>query len=130
MKHLSLLTVVLVTVATLVHATTLDQPSGQAMRAAAFLDEYAKNEIAADAKFRDKVIALGGAVDRIGVDQEVGVPYVILSSGMWEVKCIFPRSAAGKIATLKPKSLVSITGTVAGKRSETSQVILLQDCRI
>jgi hypothetical protein len=113
-------------------AGSLDQgPGNLAMRADALAKAYQDNEFQADAKYSGKRMSLGGSVVRVGKDNDLGIPYVILrGSGSLNVKCVFAASEMGRLFQLRPGSLVGITGTMTGKRSERSGYLILQDCRI
>jgi PKD repeat protein len=61
------------------------------------LDEYDANEVAAELKYKNKLIAVSGYVDSINVNTITGEPYVNLigSPGEWTlswVRCTFPIS--------------------------------------
>lgn len=110
----------------------LDQgPTNLSMRADALAKAFHENEFQADAKYTGKRLTLGGEVLRVGRDRELGIPYVVLRGvGGLSVKCVFPTSETGRLLQLRPKSLVGINGTLAGKLSENTGYIILQDCRM
>ena len=118
--------------AALLHAGPMDAPHGQSIRGDALYEAYRDNPIAADARYGGKRLSVGGKVGRLGVDNDVGIPYVILvgSEVTMGIKCVFPRDAMAKLSTLKPGSLVAISGVVHGKRNEFSDQIILHDCRM
>jgi len=80
------------------------------------LDEYDANEVAAELKYKNKLIAVSGYVDSINVNGITGEPYVNLigSPGEWTlswVRCTFPISAQTSLATLSEGDYVTIIGT-------------------
>ena len=80
------------------------------------LDEYDANEVAAELKYKNKLIAVSGYVDSINVNNITGEPYVNLigSPGEWTlfwVRCTFPISAQTSLATLSEGDYVTIIGT-------------------
>ncbi len=115
-----------------VQGGSMDGAHGQSIRADALSEQYEKNPIAADARYRGKRLSVGGKVSKLGVDEDVGIPYVILAGADLTsgIKCVFPREAMAKLAVHKPGSLVAISGVVDGKRREFSSQIILQDCRM
>jgi hypothetical protein len=131
MKFISSAAVLMLCTA-LLQAGSMDGAHGQSIRADALYEQYEANPIAADAKYRGKRLSVGGKVGRLGVDSDVGIPYVILvgSNLSTGIKCVFPRDAMAKLSTLKPGSMVAISGVVEGKRHEFSDQITLQDCRM
>lgn len=121
-----------ITASELVNAGSMDSSYGLAVRAVTLYEEYRKNPIAAEARYGGKRVSIGGTVGRIGIDEDVGIPYVILVAHRLDdgIKCVFPRDAIAKLATLKPGTLIAISGIVQGRRREFSDQIILQDCRI
>ena len=115
-----------------VAGSSLDQGATSiAMRADALAKAFQENEFHADAKYTGKRMSLGGTVVRVGKDNELGIPYVILKgSGSLNVKCVFPTSETARLFQVRPGSLVGINGTVQGKLSEHGRYIILQDCRM
>ena len=80
------------------------------------LDEYDANEVAAQSKYGNKLIAVSGYVDSVNINDFTGEPYVLLvgSPGDWAlcaVRCTFPISAQATLATLSKGDYVTIIGT-------------------
>ncbi len=85
--------------------------------------EYEANELAADAKYKNKVIAVSGQVDSI--QEMFGQKFVILrGKGLSSVQCFFKDEHASKLSKLKKGQQVAIQGTNEGK----SINVTLQDC--
>jgi hypothetical protein len=70
--------------------------------------EYASNEVAADAKYKGKTIVVQGTVDRVMKDV-LGSPIVLLSTQDWHgVAGEFRKSDEGKLAHLREGSFVTL----------------------
>ena len=96
------------------------------------MDDYETNEVAAQLKYGDKLIAVSGYVDSVNINDFTGEPYVKLvgSPGDWAlcaVRCTFPISAQASLATLSEGDFVTITGTC--ERYFLCDVIV-DDCRL
>jgi len=91
-------------------------PIAHRVTANELMDEYEANEVAAQLKYGDKLIAVSGYVDSIKINDFTGEPYVLLvgSPGDWAlcaVRCTFPISAQASLSTLSEGDFVTITGT-------------------
>ncbi len=100
---------------TYTRSITVTQPAHQ-ISANQLMDEYVANEVAAQLKYGDKLIAVSGYVDSVNINDFTGEPYVKLvgSPGDWAlcaVRCTFPISAQASLATLSEGDFVTITGT-------------------
>ncbi len=114
-------------------AGSLDQPHSLSTRADVIAEAYEANVIAADARYRGRQLSLGGKIKEINVNEDVGVPYVILDGGnsKLDIKCVFSAGAgAQRIATQKVGLIVVISGTLAGKQKEYGSYVMMQDCRM
>jgi formylglycine-generating enzyme required for sulfatase activity len=84
---------------------------------AELVDGYSKNEIAADEKYKGKVIEVSGVIGSIGKDITNSM-FVILGTGgnfsFRYVQCFFADSEEGKLARLSKGQLVTIKGECAG----------------
>ena len=79
---------------------------------------YKANEVAADEKFKDKVLLVSGTIDNIGKDI-TDTPYVVLKAGgdfsFGGVQCMFDDKAKGQLANLQKGQKVQIKGKCNGK---------------
>jgi len=91
--------------------------------------DYTANEVAADAKYKGKVVEVSGIVGTIGKDI-VNSPYVTLKAGgeysITNVQCMFTKNDEAVLATVVKGKTLSLIGKVSGKLGN----ILLQDCRM
>ena len=85
--------------------------------AGALLKEYKDNEVAADQKYKGKVIQISGVVGEVrkGFSDQI---YVTVGTGaafeLPMAQCFFDESASAKAATLKKGDQVTIKGRVDG----------------
>ncbi len=77
---------------------------------------YKANEVAADNKYKGKVIAVSGIVDSIGKGF-TGGPYISLktSSPILGVRCYFAKSHLGELAKIKKNTEVTLKCVGGGK---------------
>ena len=87
--------------------------------------QYNGNEVAADAQFKGRLLAVKGQIDNIGKDI-LGKMYVALKTGfgIGRVQCFFGKEYANELARLRPGQNVTIEGRCTGKMMN----VLLQDC--
>ncbi len=94
------------------------QLKGFKLTAASLLAAYDANEVAADEKFKGKLIEVTGKVDTIAKDI-MGDPYVTLGSGkdfeFAHVQAMFPADALKQLAGLRKGQEVTVRCTCAGK---------------
>jgi hypothetical protein len=95
--------------------------------------EYDTNEVAADEKYKNKVIIVSGVIDSIGKDI-MDEPYVTLRTknyggNVWaaDVQCMFPEEYGEKLTSLRKGGNIKIKGEVSGV-SITS--VLIRKCSI
>ena len=75
-------------------------------------DEYKDNEVAADAKYKGKVVEVSGEIDHIS--SSFGKSSVTLG-GMLGATCYFSKSEEGVLASLSKGQVITVRGTVDGK---------------
>jgi hypothetical protein len=78
---------------------------------------YTENEVAADGKYKGKVVEVSGEIENIGKDL-LDTPYVSLKGpeGMIEsVQVYFDEGAQGALAALKKDTPLKVKGVVDGK---------------
>jgi len=114
---------------TCTRSITVTEPAYE-ITATELMDEYETNEVAAQLKYGDRLIAVSGYVDSVNINDFTGEPYVNLvgAPGEWAlccVRCTFPISAQASLATLSEGDFVTITGTC--KRYFLCDVIV-DDC--
>ena len=86
---------------------------------------YAKNEIEADDKYKDKYLEVGGYVDDIGKNL-VGSPYITLLTNdfVGRVQCMIADQDVSKAAKIKKGQPISLVGKCNGK--ELINVVLYE----
>lgn len=93
------------------------------------INDYEKNEVAADQKYKDKMVEITGIVETIGKDI-LDTPYVSLKAGseysITSVQCMFQKTEEGELAKLSKNQSVVLTGRLSGKTLN----ILVNDCKI
>ena len=89
---------------------------------------YSVDEVAADAKFTDKILTVTGVVDRITVNDVHSIYYIILASAekkeQWNVRCTFDRKYGGQLNRLTAGQTVTAQGKYDGHKAN----ILMKDC--
>ena len=88
---------------------------------------YSENEIAADLKYKGKIMVVSGKVTARAKDIMDNI-YVALFSArpLFSVQCFFNDSQARRIAAVQIGSQVRIQGRVDGKMGN----VMLKDCRL
>jgi len=101
-------------------------------------DAYNKNEIAADEKFKDRQLNVGGILEKVGRDNQ-GVPYLTFhttetttmgSSTVTmntSIKCLFDPKDEHALGQLQTGRTCTIYGTVVGKKNRE---IVMKDCSL
>ena len=90
--------------------------------------EYEANDIAADQKYKGKVLQVSGSVGDISRDILDNI-YVTLKTGeykIFSIQCFFADSFEDEVAELSPNRLLTIRGRCDGKFGN----VLLKDCII
>ena len=89
---------------------------------------YRVDEVAADAKFTDKILKVTGVVDRITVNDVHDVYYIILASAekkeQWNVRCTFDKKHGPQLNRLTTGQTVTAQGKYNGYKAN----ILIKDC--
>ena len=97
--------------------------------AAELVNDYKANEVAADARYKGKVVEVSGAIDRIGKDL-IDTMYVSLSSGRQfefrSVQCYFADSEEGKLSQLSNGQWITLKGRCDGLMGN----VLVKECKI
>jgi hypothetical protein len=91
-------------------------------------NDYKSNEIAADEKYKNKIVAVVGMVDKIGKDI-LDKPYITLWVDRYSitgVQCFIQQSQMGLASSLNKGDYVALTGHCKGKFIN----ILFEDCVI
>ncbi|GAI55380.1 unnamed protein product, partial [marine sediment metagenome] len=89
---------------------------------------YSADEVAADAKFTNKILTVTGVVDRITVNDVHDIYYIILASAekkeQWNVRCKFDRKHGPQLNRLTAGQTVTAQGKYDGYKVN----ILMKDC--
>jgi len=96
------------------------------------LDDYDANEVAADMKYKGKLIAVTGSIYSINVNDFTGEPYVnLVRPGDWflpfKVRCKFSLNDLGALAQLHEDDMITIVGVCTG---DIFLGVQLKDCYI
>lgn len=91
--------------------------------------DYKENGVAADAKYKDKLVEISGTVETIDKDI-LDTPYIALESYQYaivdKVQCMFSRSNESELATVAKGQKITLRGKVEGKLGN----ILVRGCEI
>ena len=77
--------------------------------------EYENNEIAADNKYKGKIVLISGKIQNISKDDIWNTPIIIIGSELFGVRCHLERSENPAVARLSKGQRVSVKGEVKGK---------------
>ncbi len=90
---------------------------------------YKANEVAADAKYKNKQVEITGTVESIGKDV-LDTPYIALESYQYaiidKVQCMFSKSDEPQLATVSKGQKIILSGEVSGKFGN----IIVKGCAI
>jgi Lipoprotein NlpI, contains TPR repeats len=91
------------------------------------MDAYLNNEIAADARYKEKLLAVTGNVANVGKDISDTV-YVVLETGVmvFKIQCFFKKGDDTAFAQIDSGVQVTIIGRCDGKLKEGN--VFLRDC--
>lgn len=101
----------------------LAKSEGIQIDASSLYDEYKDNEVAADAKYKGKIIEVTGEIDH--VSSSYGESSITLG-GVIGVTCYFSKSEEGVLANLSKGQNVTVRGMVKGKMMGVN----LKDCKV
>ena len=88
--------------------------------------EYEENEVAADAKYKGRVIIVSGIIQDIGKDF-TDTAYVILAvEGLFGVHCMYAKGEEFSVAQLSKGQQITIKGVVSGKMIGN---VVIQECK-
>lgn len=76
---------------------------------------YESNEVAADAKYKERFVLINGEVSDIGTSFGKGVVSLETKWGSLPVLCLFNRDNKSQLVSLKKGQLVQLKGKVVGK---------------
>lgn len=103
------------------------EPAAISISANQLSSAYNANELAADDKYKDKVLAVSGTVDSIGKDI-TDTPYVTLQANgdLLGIQCMFDNQYKEQLSKLHKGQQIQIHGTCKGKTLN----VLLADCTL
>jgi len=91
--------------------------------------DYKDNEVAADAKYKGKLVEISGIVDTIGKDI-TDTPYIALKSYEYaiidKIQCMFSKSDVEELSQVKKDQQITLQGEVSGKLGN----IIVRGCEI
>ena len=91
------------------------EPSAYSLTAEQLHGEYEANQIAADSKYKEKVVTVSGSVYSIGKDISDTAYIVIGGMGLNGVQCIFSKGQESQIGQLSKGQEVAAKGKVNGQ---------------
>lgn len=91
--------------------------------------EYEKNQVAADEKYKDKVIAVSGVIDRIENRSGIGLTIYLASGNLHDnhIHCFFTDSEKESLANLSKGDSICVKGMCDGL---TLGAVFLRGCVI
>ncbi|KND50537.1 MAG: Phage protein [Parcubacteria bacterium C7867-007] len=92
--------------------------------------EYKENEVAADAKYKGKLVEISGSVDTIGKDV-LDTPFIAFSTeNQYEIinriQCMFGKNDVEVLSSVSKGQKITLRGTVSGALGN----IIVKDCEI
>ena len=108
-------------------AQVQSQAASYTLSANQLYSEYDANEVAADAKYKDRVVVVSGYIQDIGKEL-AGRAYVVIGGqGFLDgVQCVFTEGEDSTVARLYKGQYISIKGEVSGKGGN----VILYKCRL
>ena len=96
--------------------------------AVALLEDFNKDEPAANKKYLDKVIVVSGKLSEVKIDSSTGQATAILDTGdpMAAITCSFYDEEAGSLKNLKAGEEIVVKGKCTGKLMD----VILDKCSI
>ncbi len=89
--------------------------------------EYKANEVAADAKYKGRIVVVSGTIQNIGKDIMDSAYVVIGGQGFLDgVQCMFTKGQESSVARLSKGEPVTAKGEVSGKMGS----VLLKKCSL
>jgi len=111
-----------------------EELGGIKITASDLFDEYKENEIAADQRYKNRVLTTTGRIGKIGRDPDTNKPYISIGSGRYMgggystaelLRCFFDRE--DQLLTVNRNEEVIVTGKCVGKRDNA---IFLERCSL
>lgn len=106
-----------------------DRPTDLAISdAEALYQAYESNEVRSDQRYKNKLMAVRGRIDKVGKDL-LDTPYVSLAgpqTSIFGVQCMFSRDDESALGNLSPGHRITIAGTCSGKMGN----VILTKCWI
>jgi len=98
------------------------------IRAADLGADYKGNPLAADEKYKSKVLRVDGTIEAIGKDDSDTL-YVTLSTYLldWDLKCTFSDDQIDELTKLRKDQWVTLRGICEGHKANT---VLLRGCLV
>lgn len=105
-----------------------EETSAFALTADQLYTEYDANQVAADARYKDKVVTVSGEIQSIGKDVTDNAYLVIGGKmGLDGVQCLFPEGQEAAISGLSKGQSVVAKGKVAGQPIGN---VLMRNCTL
>jgi len=103
-------------------------PDDTEISAAEIVAAYQADKAAVDAKLRNKVIRVTGAIGKMVIREHLDIVYLILTdtrrSDMWNVRCTFDKKYGTQLRRFNLGDIVTIQGRYDGYERN----IILKDC--
>lgn len=95
---------------------TQTQTPSYTLSADQLYNEYKANEVAADARYKGKIVVVSGTIQNIGKDILDSAYIVVGGEGFLDgVQCSFTKGEESSVARLSKGQRVSVKGEVSGK---------------
>jgi len=105
-----------------------EQPSEITISATQLYREYDANQVAADAKYKDKIATVSGRVQNIGKDITDTAYLVIGGEGFLDgVQCMFSEGQQSEIANIQKGMSVTAKGKISGQAIGN---VLMRNCSL
>lgn len=108
-------------------STPAPAPEAIKVTPSTLISEYEANGVAADAKYKDKLVEITGIVRSIDKDI-LDTPYIALETSeiLSGVQCMFEKGDEAKLANVKKGQSITLQGNLSGKLGN----VIVRDCVI
>ncbi len=102
------------------------EPTAYNLTAEQIYADFEANQIAADTKYKDKVVTVTGAISGIGKDVASNAYVTIGGMGLDGVQCLFPKGQESAISQLSKGQSITAKGKVSGKMGN----VIVRNCTL
>lgn len=105
------------------------KPEAMKVESSQIINDYKDNGVAADAKYKNKLVEVSGVVDTIDKDI-LDTPYITLESYQYaivdRIQCMFSKSAIAQLSAVSKGQQITLRGRVEGKLGN----VIIRECEI